>query len=231
MPLVNLPETCKGCAACCFSLMVVLEPEDKVPEHLIEKGESGKWEMKQREDGSCIALDRDTLLCTVYEQRPKACREFDPPDNQLCLDRVYARQQIVRDEAADGVEALLNASADFAMSRGYAPTLRPSHGVDGTEVTVYLTRTLVAPDIRMQIRDESLLRMRGALSTVTRAREVSQLCALRDWAVKRKHAETAHRPDENIHKRTLVDTWDQVIRHLDGLLPHDEPLEGEEQDV
>lgn len=229
MPLVKPPSECKGCAACCFRLLVTLDEGDKVPEHLIEKGESGGWEMKQREDGSCIALDRRTLLCTVYDQRPTACRAFGPEDNDLCLDRVYARQQIVMDDSAEGVEALMKAAADFAMSRGYVPTMRPVHWTDGTKVTVYLCPTLVAPDIRMQMRDESLLRMRGALSIVTQAREVSQLQELHDWAVERKRAETEHRPDENIHKRALVGTWDQVIRHLESMLPHDEPLEGEEQ--
>ena len=35
------------------------------------------------------------------------------------------------------------------------------------------------------------------------------------WAREKKEAETAHRPDENIHKRTLVNTWDQMIRRLE----------------
>ena len=231
MPLVQLPTECKGCAACCFNLMVALFPGDDVPKDLIEKGESGGWEMKQREDGSCIALDRETNLCTIYERRPTACREFTQADNQLCLDRVYARQQIVMDDAAEGVEALLKAAADFAMSRGYTPTMCPIYWPSGTLVTVYIHRSLKTPDIRTRILDESLVRMRGALSVATQVREVSQLQALRDWAAERKRAETEHRPGVNIHKRTLMDTWDQVIRHLDSLLPHDEPLEGEEQDA
>ena len=34
------------------------------------------------------------------------------------------------------------------------------------------------------------------------------------WAIARKEAETKHRPDINIHKRTLVETWDQTIKKL-----------------
>lgn len=34
------------------------------------------------------------------------------------------------------------------------------------------------------------------------------------WAIERKRAETENRPDDNIYKRTLVQTWDQIIRHL-----------------
>jgi len=33
--------------------------------------------MHRLEDGWCAALDRDTLLCTVYENRPWICREFE----------------------------------------------------------------------------------------------------------------------------------------------------------
>jgi len=35
-----------------------------------------------------------------------------------------------------------------------------------------------------------------------------------EWAQGRKDNETLHRPDVNIYKRTLVETWDQVIRKL-----------------
>jgi Fe-S-cluster containining protein len=231
MPLVKVPLDCKGCGACCYHLLVPVEEGSEVPEHLIEVGESKGLEMKQREDGSCIALDCNTLLCTIYDQRPAVCREFGPDENAMCLDRVHARQQIVMDEAAEGVEALIQAAADFAMCRGFAPTMRPVHWPSGTQVTVYLSRTLMAPDIRMQIRDESLVRMRGALSDVSKAREVSQLQALHDWAVERKKAETEHRPVVNIHRRTLVATWDQIIQRLDSMLPHEEPLEGEELDA
>jgi Fe-S-cluster containining protein len=235
MPLVTVPQACKGCAACCYNLMVALEPDHRVPDpDLIEKGKSGGWEMKQRKDGSCLALNRDTLLCTIYEHRPECCRMFNPEGNELCLERVYARQKTVMDDVAEGVEALLKAAADFAMSRGFAPTMRPVYWPSGTKTTVYMTRTFKTPDIRAQIRDESLLRMRGALSVVTQVREVSQLRALYDWAVERKRARegaaTAY-PVQGIRKRTAVETWDHVIRHLEGLLPHEEPLEGEEPDA
>ena len=37
-----------------------------------------------------------------------------------------------------------------------------------------------------------------------------------DWAVGRWRAEVANRPLQNIHRRTLDDTWRQIIRHLGG---------------
>lgn len=49
-----------------------------------------------------------------------------------------------------------------------------------------------------------------------------------EWAVGRWNAEVKNRPLKNIHRRTLDDTWRQVIRHFGGdpeaLVgpPHDE---------
>lgn len=37
-----------------------------------------------------------------------------------------------------------------------------------------------------------------------------------EWAVERWHAEVANRPLVNVHRRTLDDTWRQVIRHFGG---------------
>lgn len=40
---------------------------------------------------------------------------------------------------------------------------------------------------------------------------------LKDWAVSRKEAETGERPDVNIYKKTLINTWDQIIRKLEDI--------------
>lgn len=39
---------------------------------------------------------------------------------------------------------------------------------------------------------------------------------LLEWAVERWHAEVANRPLINVHRRSLDDTWRQIIRHLGG---------------
>lgn len=50
------------------------------------------------------------------------------------------------------------------------------------------------------------------------------------WAVSRWEAEVKNRPLQNIHRRSLDDTWRQVIRHFGGDdaglcgPPHDELL-------
>lgn len=41
--------------------------------------------------------------------------------------------------------------------------------------------------------------------------------ALRLWAQGRREDETAHRPEQNIYKRCLERTWDQVLRKLDEM--------------
>ena len=55
-----------------------------------------------------------------------------------------------------------------------------------------------------------------------------------EWAASRWRAEVANRPLQNIHRRTLDDTWRQVIRHFGGDpdvlvgLPHDELMDKSE---
>ena len=41
--------------------------------------------MRRLDDGWCAALDRNTMMCRIYEVRPLICREFEmgEPD---CLD-------------------------------------------------------------------------------------------------------------------------------------------------
>lgn len=48
------------------------------------------------------------------------------------------------------------------------------------------------------------------------ARGDEQLAANIVWAVSRWNAEVAQRPLVNVHRRTLDDTWRQVIRYFGG---------------
>ena len=56
--------------------MVSLRDEDHVPAHFVVEHE-GERCMDQRGDGACVALDPVTRLCTIYEQRPQTCRDFN----------------------------------------------------------------------------------------------------------------------------------------------------------
>ena len=69
--------TCVKCGACCCRLEVMLITDTSVPNHFIDTDEWGGRIMARRDDGWCAALDRNTLLCRIYEKRPLICREFE----------------------------------------------------------------------------------------------------------------------------------------------------------
>jgi Fe-S-cluster containining protein len=72
----HAPITCSACLACCCKLPVLLLPGDDPPECYVDVNAEGWQIMGKGEDGWCLALDRDTLRCTIYAQRPWVCREF-----------------------------------------------------------------------------------------------------------------------------------------------------------
>lgn len=41
--------------------------------------------MARLDDGWCAALDRHSLLCTIYEKRPTVCRDFEMAGYE-CID-------------------------------------------------------------------------------------------------------------------------------------------------
>ncbi|BBI46192.1 hypothetical protein BV360_05225 [Pseudomonas syringae pv. actinidiae] len=69
--------TCSTCAACCCQLEVMLITDTGVPERYIDTDEWGGEVMLRLDDGWCAALDRNTMMCTIYERRPLICREFE----------------------------------------------------------------------------------------------------------------------------------------------------------
>lgn len=46
-------------------------------EEHIAYDEWGGETMLRLDDGWCSAVDRETLMCTIYENRPWICREFE----------------------------------------------------------------------------------------------------------------------------------------------------------
>ena len=69
--------SCSTCAACCCQLEVMLLGDTGVPQRYIDTDDWGGEVMRRLDDGWCIALDRDTMRCTIYAQRPLICREFE----------------------------------------------------------------------------------------------------------------------------------------------------------
>lgn len=82
--------SCSGCRAACCRLEVMLISETGVPEEFIERDEWGGEVMKRLADGWCSALDRNTKLCSIYENRPYICREF-ASNSFECLDEYESR--------------------------------------------------------------------------------------------------------------------------------------------
>ena len=77
--VIQLPESevlCSNCQACCCRLEVMLISETGVPREFIQTDRWGGEVMARLDDGWCAALDRQTMLCSIYEQRPWICREF-----------------------------------------------------------------------------------------------------------------------------------------------------------
>ena len=76
---------CTRCEAVCCRLTVTLLPSDRVPSHYIAVDEQGTEVMAQNEDGWCVAVDTNRLCCTIYENRPALCREFEM-GGAFCVD-------------------------------------------------------------------------------------------------------------------------------------------------
>ena len=94
IPAIALPEpaiTCASCAACCCRLEVMLITATGVPERFIETDAWGGRTMARLDDGWCAALNRDTLMCRIYEQRPLICREFAMGEDECVAERQVSR--------------------------------------------------------------------------------------------------------------------------------------------
>ena len=95
--MANLPESCLGCKGCCTNMGVnIFDNEDILfPVEMTEViylrtdlypplGRRVRI-MKHKENKECIALDSDTGHCSVYEYRPRVCKDFER-GSQECLD-------------------------------------------------------------------------------------------------------------------------------------------------
>jgi len=91
IPAVSLPEpkvTCSTCQACCCRLEVLLITDTGVPAAFIAADEWGGETMRRLDDGWCAALDRNTMLCTIYDKRPLVCREFETGSADCMAERI-----------------------------------------------------------------------------------------------------------------------------------------------
>ena len=72
-PEIDPSISCSTCEACCCKLEVLLMGDDDVPLRLVAEDEWGGSVMRRLDDDWCAALDRNTMLCTIYERRPDVC--------------------------------------------------------------------------------------------------------------------------------------------------------------
>lgn len=77
-PDIDPSVQCSDCEAICCRLTVVLLPGDeRVPQEFTTVDAHGLHMMARGEDGWCVALDLNTMRCSIYEQRPGICRKFE----------------------------------------------------------------------------------------------------------------------------------------------------------
>jgi uncharacterized protein len=87
--------TCASCRACCCRLEVMLMGEDDVPPGLTQADRWGGIVMKRLDDGWCAALHRETMLCTIYEQRPTVCRDYEVGGRDCASERSHLGVAVV----------------------------------------------------------------------------------------------------------------------------------------
>ena len=69
---------CQTCGACCRGFTVEVDVQDEVHPRLVKQALFGPV-MRER-CGQCIALKGEVgkqVRCTIYEDRPQVCREFE----------------------------------------------------------------------------------------------------------------------------------------------------------
>lgn len=86
-PLSTTEVHCANCEACCCRLQVRLLTDTGVPDRYIASDKWGGETMAQLDDGWCEALDRNTLRCSIYAQRPLVCRLFETGSHECLIER------------------------------------------------------------------------------------------------------------------------------------------------
>lgn len=87
--------TCVDCEACCCRLEVMLITDTGVPDNFIETDKWGGMTMARLADGWCSALDRNTMLCKIYDNRPLNCREFEMGEYECIYERIAQGRSII----------------------------------------------------------------------------------------------------------------------------------------
>lgn len=80
--------SCATCKANCCRLEVMLMGDNDIPRAFTQQDQWGGWVMARLDDGWCSALDRNTMLCTIYQRRPMICRDYQVGDFDCIQERL-----------------------------------------------------------------------------------------------------------------------------------------------
>lgn len=83
--IVSVPK-CNKCPAACCRWIVDLSPAEaaRIPENLIQRDGSAAAMNRNPVTRYCVALDLKSFTCSIYDQRPHACRNF-PMGGTSCV--------------------------------------------------------------------------------------------------------------------------------------------------
>jgi hypothetical protein len=76
LPRAGTAIHCRRCEAVCCRLPVLLLPGDRPPPRYVDVDDHGLAVMGRGDDGWCLALDRASMSCGIYPDRPQICRDF-----------------------------------------------------------------------------------------------------------------------------------------------------------
>ena len=79
--------TCATCSACCCRLEVLLLTDTGVPRRYVDTDPWGREVMARLDDGWCAALDREHMRCSIYQDRPGICRDFEMGGDDCLAER------------------------------------------------------------------------------------------------------------------------------------------------
>ena len=83
---------CQECGACCEGSdkgwVPLFENDiDKIDKDMMMKGDEFYRKYMKMKNGACVALRKEgkECVCTIYKNRPQACKDFKPGSEQ-CLE-------------------------------------------------------------------------------------------------------------------------------------------------
>ncbi|MCY1275352.1 hypothetical protein D9M69_442230 [compost metagenome] len=143
----------------------------------------------------------ERIVAALREEASTAKAQQEHAEHQR--DMAYAERDALQAKLAElegesGIEFLYDSAELVSVPRGLLGAA--CHAID---------KKRDAPRTIAKLREYA----RGLPTPVATAGQVPELL---EWAVDRWHAEVSQRPLNNVHRRSLDDTWRQIIRRLGG---------------